>query len=177
MNAYANVAKELKNGLEKNSILKKLLSLDVVILFASLGLQLFFWLLNQWVGWIIISDFIGLFHTIFYYTMIVGMVLTLANRKDQMLAAGCWAYAALQFISFLRQLVYRYNHYFNLSTLFVTALWVGLGLLVFFVSNPEKMPKMKKPAAPVPPVNNGGQWNTGAPRWNTGAPQQPAAPQ
>ena len=85
MNAYANVAKELKNGLEKNSILKKLLSLDVVILFASLGLQLFFWLLNQWVGWIIISDFIGLFHTIFYYTMIVGMVLTLANRKDQML--------------------------------------------------------------------------------------------
>ena len=88
MNAYANVAKELKNGLEKNSILKKLLSLDVVILFASLGLQLFFWLLNQWVGWIIISDFIGLFHTIFYYTMIVGMVLTLANRKDQMLAAA-----------------------------------------------------------------------------------------
>ena len=102
MNAYANIAKELKDALGKNSVTQKLLSLDVVVLFASIGLQLFFWLINLWIPWVFLSNFVSLITTILYYVMIVGMLLTIANRKDQLLAFGCWAFAAIQFISFLR---------------------------------------------------------------------------
>lgn len=175
MNALANVSKSLKEALEKNGAVKKLLTLDVAILFGGLGLQFFFWLINLWTPWIILSNFLSLFCTVLYYIMIAGMVLTFANAKWQLLAFGCWGYAGFQFISFLRQLLYRYNHYFNLSTLFVIVLWAGLGVLCFFAANPDKIPKAK-PAAPVPPAAGNGQWNSGTPAWN-GAPQQNAAPQ
>ncbi len=175
MNALANVSKSLKEALEKNGAVKKLLTLDVAILFGGLGLQFFFWLINLWTPWIILSNFLSLFRTVLYYIMIAGMVLTFANAKWQLLAFGCWGYAGFQFISFLRQLLYRYNHYFNLSTLFVIVLWAGLGVLCFFAANPDKIPKAK-PAAPVPPAAGNGQWNSGTPAWN-GAPQQNAAPQ
>ena len=175
MNALANVSKSLKEALEKNGAVKKLLTLDVAILFGGLGLQFFFWLINLWSPWIILSNFLSLFRTVLYYIMIAGMVLTFANAKWQLLAFGCWGYAAFQFIAFLRQLLYRYNHYFNLSTLFVIVLWAGLGVLCFFAANPDKVPKAK-PAAPVPPAAGNGQWNSGTPAWN-GAPQQNAAPQ
>ena len=175
MNALANVSKSLKEALEKNGAVKKLLTLDVAILFGGLGLQFFFWLINLWTPWIILSNFLSLFRTVLYYIMIAGMVLTCANAKWQLLAFGCWGYAGFQFISFLRQLLYRYNHYFNLSTLFVIVLWAGLGVLCFFAANPDKIPKAK-PAAPVPPAAGNGQWNSGTPAWN-GAPQQNAAPQ
>lgn len=193
MNAYANISKELKSALEKNSVTKKLLSFDLVILFASVGLQFFFWLLNQWVSWVFVSNFISLFSTVLYYVMIAGMLLTVANRKDQMLAFGCWTYAAFQFITFLRRLLYRYAHYFSLSTFFVIVLWAGLGLLAFFAANPDKMPKLNKPVQPiVPPQGGNGQWNNPqasvppqqnqAPQWNNASqapvpPQQNAAPQ
>ena len=183
MNAYANIAKEMKGALEKNSITQKLLSLDIVVFFASIGLQLFFWLLNLWSPWVFLSNFLSLFNTIFYYVMIVGALLTIANRKDQMLAIGCWGYAAYLFISFLRQLLYRYAHYFNLSTLFVLVLWVFLGLAAFFAANPDKMPKFNKPAPPVvpPQQNAGGQWGQ-PPQQNANGqwgapPQQPVPPQ
>ena len=175
MNALANVSKSLKEALEKNGAVKKLLTLDVAILFGGLGLQFFFWLINLWTPWIILSNFLSLFRTVLYYIMIAGMVLTFANAKWQLLAFGCWGYAGFQFISFLRQLLYRYNHYFNLSTLFVIVLWAGLGVLCFFAANPDKVPKAK-PAAPVPPAAGNGQWNSGTPAWNS-APQQNAAPQ
>lgn len=175
MNALANVSKSLKEALEKNGAVKKLLTLDVAILFGGLGLQFFFWLINLWTPWIILSNFLSLFCTVLYYIMIAGMVLTFANAKWQLLAFGCWGYAGFQFITFLRQLLYRYNHYFNLSTLFVIVLWAGLGVLCFFAANPDKIPKAK-PAAPVPPAAGNGQWNSGTPAWN-GAPQQNAAPQ
>lgn len=175
MNALANVSKSLKEALEKNGAVKKLLTLDVAILFGGLGLQFFFWLINLWTPWIILSNFLSLFCTVLYYIMIAGMVLTFANAKWQLLAFGCWGYAGFQFITFLRQLLYRYNHYFNLSTLFVIVLWAGLGVLCFFAANPDKIPKAK-PAAPVPPAAGNGQWNNGTPAWN-GAPQQNAAPQ
>lgn len=175
MNALANVSKSLKEALEKNGAVKKLLTLDVAILFGGLGLQFFFWLINLWTPWIILSNFLSLFCTVLYYIMIAGMVLTFANAKWQLLAFGCWGYAGFQFISFLRQLLYRYNHYFNLSTLFVIVLWAGLGVLCFFAANPDKIPKAK-PAAPVPPAAGNGQWNSGTPAWN-GAPQQNAVPQ
>lgn len=42
MNALANVSKSLKEALEKNGAVKKLLTLDVAILFGGLGLQFFF---------------------------------------------------------------------------------------------------------------------------------------
>ena len=174
MNALANVSKSLKEALEKNGAVKKLLTLDVAILFGGLGLQFFFWLINLWTPWIILSNFLSLFRTVLYYIMIAGMVLTFANAKWQLLAFGCWGYAGFQFIAFLRQLLYRYNHYFNLSTLFVIVLWAGLGVLCFFAANPDKIPKAK-PAAPVPPAAGNGQWNSGTPAWN-GVPQQPAAP-
>lgn len=175
MNALANVSKSLKEALEKNGAVKKLLTLDVAILFGGLGLQFFFWLINLWTPWIILSNFLSLFRTVLYYIMIAGMVLTFANAKWQLLAFGCWGYAGFQFIAFLRQLLYRYNHYFNLSTLFVIVLWAGLGVLCFFAANPDKIPKAK-PAAPVPPAAGNGQWNSDTPAWN-GAPQQNAAPQ
>lgn len=188
MNALANVSKSLKEALEKNGAVKKLLTLDVAILFGGLGLQFFFWLINLWTPWIILSNFLSLFCTVLYYIMIAGMVLTFANAKWQLLAFGCWGYAGFQFIAFLRQLLYRYNHYFNLSTLFVIVLWAGLGVLCFFAANPDKIPKAK-PAAPVPPAAGNGQWNSGTPAWNgapvwnnnaapawNGVPQQPAAP-
>ena len=175
MNALANVSKSLKEALEKNGAVKKLLTLDVAILFGGLGLQFFFWLINLWTPWIILSNFLSLFRTVLYYIMIAGMVLTFANAKWQLLAFGCWGYAGFQFIAFLRQLLERYNHYFNLSTLFVIVLWAGLGVLCFFAANPDKIPKAK-PAAPVPPAAGNGQWNSGTPAWN-GAPQQNAAPQ
>lgn len=175
MNALANVSKSLKEALEKNGAVKKLLTLDVAILFGGLGLQFFFWLINLWTPWIILSNFLSLFRTVLYYIMIAGMVLTFANAKWQLLAFGCWGYAGFQFIAFLRQLLYRYNHYFNLSTLFVIVLWAGLGVLCFFAANPDKVPKAK-PAAPVPPAAGNGQWNSGTPAWNS-APQQNAAPQ
>lgn len=175
MNALANVSKSLKEALEKNGAVKKLLTLDVAILFGGLGLQFFFWLINLWTPWIILSNFLSLFCTVLYYIMIAGMVLTFANAKWQLLAFGCWGYAGFQFIAFLRQLLYRYNHYFNLSTLFVIVLWAGLGVLCFFAANPDKIPKAK-PAAPVPPAAGNGQWNSDTPAWN-GAPQQNAAPQ
>ena len=187
MNAYANISKELKSALEKNSVTKKLLSLDLVILFASIGLQFFFWLLNQWVSWVFVSNFISLFSTVFYYVMIAGMLLTIANRKDQLLAFGCWAYAAFQFITFLRRLLYRYAHYFSLSIFFVIILWAGLGLLAFFAANPDKMPKLNRPVHPViPPQGGNSQWNNSqasvppqqnaAPQWNN-APQTSVPPQ
>ena len=113
MNALANVSKSLKEALEKNGAVKKLLTLDVAILFGGLGLQFFFWLINLWTPWIILSNFLSLFRTVLYYIMIAGMVLTFANAKWQLLAFGCWGYAGFQFIAFLRQLLYRYNHYFN----------------------------------------------------------------
>ena len=88
MNALANVSKSLKEALEKNGAVKKLLTLDVAILFGGLGLQFFFWLINLWTPWIILSNFLSLFRTVLYYIMIAGMVLTFANAKWQLPAAG-----------------------------------------------------------------------------------------
>ena len=118
MSAYNDAGTSVKGLLESNRITKMLLSLDIIIMFIALALLL-------------ISSFsyVGsLLYAVAFWGFLIGLVLTFANGKSQMLFIGLFGYALANIITFFINLFKGYG--FSWYSLIAIALFGGLGYMV-----------------------------------------------
>lgn len=121
MNAYVNIRNELRSLFASNSILKLLVPLDIIIMFAALVL-----ILLDIVFRVNLGSFISAFA---YWAFILGLLLTYANTKEQPLYIGLFGYALIQFINVLIAL-FGSLHYISWASLIKTAIFAGFGYIV-----------------------------------------------
>jgi hypothetical protein len=118
MSAYNEAGTGVKGMLESNRITKMLLSLDVIIMFAGLALLL----ISS------ISGIGALLYAIAFWGFLIGVVLTFANQKSQMLFIGLLGYALANAISFILDLFRGWG--FGWYDLIAIAIFGTLGYLV-----------------------------------------------
>lgn len=121
VNTYNNISSELKSYFGSNSIFRILLPIDIVFLFGGLFILA---LDNFSVG---IGGFVYYFA---YWAFILGIILTFANMRNQLLYIGLWGYSAINVIGFFISLLGKY-HILSWHDLFNIAIFGGLGYLVF----------------------------------------------
>jgi hypothetical protein len=119
MSAYSDAGTSVKGMIESNKITKMLLSLDIIIMFASLALLL----INS------ISGIGELLYAIAFWGFMIGVVLTFANLKNQMLYIGLFGYALANIIWFIRLLFTKYTG-FGWYELIAIVIFGGLGYFV-----------------------------------------------
>lgn len=118
MSTYTDAGTGVKGLLESNKISKSLLSLDLVITFASLALLL----INS------ISSIGSLLYAVAFWAFLLGLVLLFATLKTQMLYLCMFGYAIANVILFFRTLFGKYG-FFNWSALIALAIFALLGYL------------------------------------------------
>jgi len=124
MDSYASISKELNKFFSQHSFFKILLPLDIIL---YLGARIYSIL--QVVP--IIGDLFIMgapFSSVVYYLGIIGMLLTYANRKDQLLAVGFFLVAFVNVIDLIRFLV-KYG-IFSSASLIDVAIYGLIGLLI-----------------------------------------------
>lgn len=119
MSAYSDAGTSVKGMIESNKITKMLLSLDIIIMFASLALLL----INS------ISGIGELLYAVAFWGFMIGIVLTFANLKNQMLYIGLFGYALANIIWFIRLLFTKYTG-FGWYELIAIVIFGGLGYFV-----------------------------------------------
>lgn len=127
MGSIEKISYELKDFFSKQSILKVLLPLDMVLVFGGAGLILF----NTLFARIdIFSGFFGgIIQALVFWGFLLGLILAFANLNLNVLYIGLFLYGATSLYSFLRYIKFFYTYHL------VTALiFGGLGYLVFKMS-------------------------------------------
>lgn len=99
MSTYTDAGTSVKGLFESNKFTKSLLSLDLVITFVALALLL----VNS------ISSIGGLLYAVAFWGFLIGLVLTFANLKTQMLYLCMFGYAIVNIIQFFRLLFTKYT--------------------------------------------------------------------
>jgi hypothetical protein len=118
MSAYNDAGTGVKGLIESNKVTKMLLGLDIIIMFAALVLLL----IGSFSG---IGSLLG---AIAFWGFLIGLVLTFANGKTQMLFLGLFGYAIVNIISFLISLFRGWG--FSWNDLIAIVIFGGLGYLV-----------------------------------------------
>jgi len=119
MSAYTDSGTGVKSLLESNKISRTILSLDLIVMFASLALLL----INSF------SSIGNLLYAIAFWGFLAGLVLTFANLKTQMLYIGLYGYALANLIYLIRSI---FSRWIGLSwfSLIAIVIFGGLGYLV-----------------------------------------------
>ncbi|MDO8685541.1 MAG: hypothetical protein Q7J78_02605 [Clostridiales bacterium] len=127
MNTFSNISSELKAYFSSHSILKILLPIDMVLIFAGL----IFMVINGIFPGLGLSAgfFGGLLSAVAYWAFIFGLLFAFANYHQQYLYIGMMGYGAFSVLMIIFYLFRRWG--FSWSFLFDAAVFGGLGYLVF----------------------------------------------
>jgi len=159
MIGFEKTSTELKAWLESNKLLKVLLPLDIIIMFASLGIC--------FISSFFSGNFFATLGSLAFLVFLAGLILCFANKKLNFLYLGFGGFAAIELISFgygiihsiVNMLTTSYFGYrigfrfslidFRMPSLLNVLVFGLIGLFIFMKSG--DIAKLKKGATPAEP--------------------------
>ncbi len=122
MSIFRRIGDDLKEGFSKIPVVSTMLHLDVILVFGSLAFLILNYILNLGV----IGSFVGAFA---WYILVIGLLMSWANKNTQFLYLGLYGYALYQLIMFIRYAFMKYGG-FSFSMFVTILIYGGLGFLV-----------------------------------------------